>query len=669
MTRAQILVVEDEALVARGIQEKLQTLGYDVPAVVDSGADAVQLAGKLQPDLVLMDIRLMGEMDGIEAAGEIRDRFDIPVIYLTAYSDDETLQRAKITEPFGYIVKPFRAGELHSLVEMGLYRHSIEQRLRESEARYRSVVEDQTEFIVRWLPDGAQTFVNRSYCSYFGMSQDEALGTSFFSAFAEADRETLRRRIEAVTPENPLWTDERLVILSEGRKPWTQWTHRGLFDPRGCLLEFQSVGRDITDRVRAEEALLEAKRAAEQARDQEERRRQEAERRRQTAEVLADVLAALNSNQSLDEVLDLIVTHTRSLLDTRAVAVLRFDAESERCALQAAQGLPGDLLSETITLLGNEALKQAMVWHQPVAIPDVEAFLAREGDQTQYAEGETLLAAWAERYPTLLAVPIMVQGKVDGVMLLWYTNRRAFAEEDVELAALFGAQVALAIENARLRREAEQAAVAAERNRLAHELHDAVTQSLFSASLIAEVLPAVWERAPDEGRRGLQELRRLTQGALAEMRTLLLELRPAGLTEQTLGVLIRRLADATAARSRMHVTAKVSGECVLSNDVHIALYRITQEALNNISKHARASRANVSLSCLPEQVRLHISDDGRGLESGTIAPHQLGMEIMRERAKAIGASFRIESRPGQGTEITVVWPAASEMDAEKEERP
>ncbi len=660
MTRAQILVVEDEALVARGIQDKLLDLGYGVPALVDSGTAAVQKAGELRPDLVLMDIRLAGGMDGIEAAGQIRDRFDIPVIYLTAYSDEETLQRAKITEPFGYIVKPFRSSELHSLVEMGLYRHAMDQRLRESEARYRSVVEDQTEFIVRWLPDGTRTFVNQSYCSYFGVPQSEAFGTSFFSTFPKADREAFRKRIHSVTPESPWWIDERRVVLPDGKIAWNQWTHRGLFDARGRLLEFQSVGRDTTERVHAEEALREAKEAAEWAREQEERRRQEAERRRLIAEGLADVLAALNTDQSLDEVLDLIATHIRALLGPQAVVVLSHDAEHSGCIIRAAQGLPGGLLSEAVPLLGNRMLKDATVEQQPVAIADMGATLDDEGGQAQDTD-RALVSAWAERYPALLAVPVVVRDRTEGVMLLWYTGRRAFAEEDVELAALLSTQVALAMENARLRSEAEQAAVAAERNRLARELHDAVTQSLFSASLIAEVLPAVWERDVQEGRRGLRELRRLTQGALSEMRTLLLELRPAGLTEEKLSVLIRRLADATAARTRTRVAATVSGECTLSSEVHIALYRIAQEALNNISKHARASHASVSLLCEQERITLQISDDGQGFDPETIAPHHIGMEIMRERAEAIGARFEIESQPGQGTRITVIWPESGEM--------
>ncbi len=123
MTDAKILVVEDENIVALEIKKRLQKLGYIVPGVASTGEDAISKVEGILPDLVLMDIMLKGEIDGIHAAGEIRKRFNIPVIYLTAYSDEETLQRAKFTEPYGYILKPFEEDDLRTTIEIALYRH------------------------------------------------------------------------------------------------------------------------------------------------------------------------------------------------------------------------------------------------------------------------------------------------------------------------------------------------------------------------------------------------------------------------------------------------------------------------------------------------------------------------------------------------------------------
>jgi CheY-like chemotaxis protein len=125
MTDAKILVVEDENIVALEIKKRLQKLGYIVPGVASTGEDAISKVEGILPDLVLMDIMLKGEIDGIHAAGEIRRRFNIPVVYLTAYSDEETLQRAKLTEPYGYILKPFEEDDLRTTIEIALYRHQV----------------------------------------------------------------------------------------------------------------------------------------------------------------------------------------------------------------------------------------------------------------------------------------------------------------------------------------------------------------------------------------------------------------------------------------------------------------------------------------------------------------------------------------------------------------
>ncbi|MBU4259376.1 MAG: response regulator, partial [Desulfobacteraceae bacterium] len=123
MSDTRILVVEDEGIIAKDIKNILSFLGYSVIGIASSGEEAIEKAMEMHPDLVLMDIVLEGDMDGVKAAEHIRDRFDIPVVYLTAYSDDTTLQRAKITEPYGYILKPFQERELYTTIEMALYKH------------------------------------------------------------------------------------------------------------------------------------------------------------------------------------------------------------------------------------------------------------------------------------------------------------------------------------------------------------------------------------------------------------------------------------------------------------------------------------------------------------------------------------------------------------------
>jgi PAS domain S-box-containing protein len=213
-----------------------------------------------------------------------------------------------------------------------------------------------------------------------------------------------------------------------------------------------------------------------------------------------------------------------------------------------------------------------------------------------------------------------------------------------------------------LTRKAAEEAVAAERTRLAHDLHDAVTQTLFSASLIAEVIPDLWKLNPEEALKSTDELRQLTRGALAEMRTLLLELRPAALTQTRFQDLLKQLTEALIGRTRLPITLSVEGDRRLPPEVQVALYRIAQESLNNIIKYARATQVNVSIAQSPAGIHMEIIDNGLGFDQATAKPTSLGLRIMRERAEAIGAEWCINSTPGNGTRVSVTWTAAAQGD-------
>jgi two-component system nitrate/nitrite sensor histidine kinase NarX len=215
------------------------------------------------------------------------------------------------------------------------------------------------------------------------------------------------------------------------------------------------------------------------------------------------------------------------------------------------------------------------------------------------------------------------------------------------------------MENAHLYEQAEQTAIAGERNRLARELHDAVTQTLFSASLIADVLPTIWRRDAEEGMQNLEELRQLTRGALAEMRTMLLEMRPETLERANIKTLLTQLADAFVGRLRVPVDLEINGECELTHEVKLVFYRVAQEALNNIAKHSGARQVGIRLDCQPGQMSLLIKDDGLGFDPGSVPPDHLGIAIMRERAASIGASLKIESQIGQGTTVELDWKPVS----------
>ena len=175
-------------------------------------------------------------------------------------------------------------------------------------------------------------------------------------------------------------------------------------------------------------------------------------------------------------------------------------------------------------------------------------------------------------------------------------------------------QAAITLINAELYENAQTLAALQERQRLAQNLHDAVNQSLFSAGLIADVLPRLWDRDQDQARRSLDDLRRLTRAAQAEMRALLAELRPSALTDTDLGDLLHLLGNALSGRINIPVTVKVAQEVILPAEVQVAFYRVCQEALNNIAKHAKASQVDIDLKHEGTAIELRIRDDGKGFD-------------------------------------------------------
>lgn len=388
---------------------------------------------------------------------------------------------------------------------------------------------------------------------------------------------------------------------------------------------------DISKRRQAEEAL---RRYASELEQRVAERTQEIERRRRVAEGLRDILAVLNSARPLEEILDHIVLQGMTHLRPDAMAIYRHPTEEEQNGASAVDAGTGNGRPE-----------------ESASAPQGRLLAASKGLALDAHTG----IAQAGRYRSVLAVPLNVKGEIYGTICFYYYKPRTFSQEERDLAVAFADQAALAIENARLQEQVEQAAVSAERHRLARELHDSVTQTLFSASLIAEVLPILWEKKPEMARQRLQELRELTRGALAEMRTLLLELRPSALAEVDLPTLLQQLAEAAGARARIPVQVQVRGEGTVPPEVKQVVYRVAQEALNNVIKHAQASQARIELEMGSEGLVLSVYDEGRGFDPSQIPPGHMGLAIMRERAEAIGGLLHVMSRPGEGTTVRLQW--------------
>ena len=363
---------------------------------------------------------------------------------------------------------------------------------------------------------------------------------------------------------------------------------------------------------------------------------------------LNSVAEVVNRSMDLDEILRSALDRILQVMEIDAGGVYVIDEGKQHLELVAYKGLtPRDA-----TLIGRMAIGEGYAGRVVASgLPIVVDQIPAEYMAERFGNDPPDFHAAA-------SIPLASSGKALGAMFVTHRSQRRFSPQDIELLTSIGLQIGVAMENTQLIGQLKKAAAVEERQRLARELHDAVTQTLFSASLIAEVLPRIMERNPEEGRRRLEELRQLSRGALAEMRTLLMELRPAALVEAPLADLLRQLTEAFSGRARLPIDLSITGDpSALEPDVKIAFYRVAQEALNNVAKHSGATRAGISLEVSPDQVELTIVDNGVGFDPDGVGGDHLGVPIMRERVEAIGATLEIVSQPGQGTSVTATWQA------------
>ena len=265
---------------------------------------------------------------------------------------------------------------------------------------------------------------------------------------------------------------------------------------------------------------------------------------------------------------------------------------------------------------------------------------------------------------SMLMLRLHIGEQTIGTFVLYHNRVRRYRQSEIALAQTFADQAAIAIENARLHEESKRLAVSEERNRLARELHDSVAQSLSSIALISQALPRILQKDAEYAKERIERVTELARDAQAEMRGIILQLRPVSLQEEGLARALAKLTESFEAREQVSVQLRVDGDQRLPLSIEEALLRIAQEALNNVAKHARASQTWVHLRLDAKVAGLTVADDGRGFDVEQRQTDQgtLGMTSMRERAALLGGSIAFTSSPGNGTTVEVDIPVGAWLE-------
>lgn len=510
---------------------------------------------------------------------------------------------------------------------------------KEVERDYRNIFEATGDGLIVYRPEsGLVLEANPAACIMHGYPRQEFIGLDLTKIIHPDSHEALRECMQT-DPSDGIFETQLQHIRRDGEIFPAEW--RGTFfsfQGRPCIL---GIVRDVSKRIQDEKLL-----------------QRQIETRTHEQETLLAISHTLASTLELQP--GLILDQLREIIEYTHGGLFALE-DSSLVALAMRGPLQLELSSPfRIHLQGPEIMTALFNGYHPVRVPNLwnnssEARFLR----SLLADGASVLLQGMQSW---MWVPLAVKNRILGCVGVAHEEEDYFTAHHADLALSVANQAAITMVNAELYGHARTVAVLEERQRLARNLHDAVNQSLFSAGLIAEVLPRLWDRDQDLARQSLEDLCRLTRGAQAEMRALLAELRPSTLTDSNLDDLLRLLGNALSGRINIPVIVNATEEFTLPTDVQVAFYRVCQEALNNIAKHAKASKVEINLTKEGNEIEMYIRDDGQGFDPEETFSGHYGLGMMRERTEAIQAQLSISSRPGEGTELTVCWTIPTPME-------
>lgn len=617
----RILVVDDNQPQFIMIKNLLLAFRQDVQfEYAPNYRDALKAVDGERFDVFLIDYDLGGE-SGIELMKQLRrDGHDAPMILLTAHGSRDVDLQAMESGAVDYLDKgELRAAILERSIRYAVRYHESLRRIKESENRLRRVLGNIPTGV--FIAQGAAfAFVNDALCQMTGYTAEELFDYPVENLLGESVAAMLAQNTPA--GDAPRHSEMQFRAAS-GDVRWLQITlSRMQYEGEQSVL---GAVTDITERKIAE---------------------QHEQEQRTLAEALLDTSRAINSTLEIDEVLYRILDNLRYVIPHDVATITMIEDGYTRVV-----GYTGDLYEREIrkthlAIDDTPELRLLIENRAPLLIRDLQ-----DAPNVAMFKGLPNLRSY-------LSTPLIAADNVIGFINLLTSAPEFFDEAHADRLQIFANQVVGALQNAREYEKASEKAANDERQRLAHDLHDAVSQTLFSASVIAESLPRLRhnEAAFEEG---LRRISRMSRGALAEMRTLLLELRPQALVNTELDILLQHLVNAARSRIETEIDLVIHADTdkiILPSDVRVGFYRITQEALNNIIKHAQATKALIHVTDDAQQTVITITDDGRGFDPDVIPSDSLGLRIMQERAAKIELDLTIDSQPQAGSRISATYP-------------
>ena len=604
------MVVEDESLIAEYIRERLKDFGYTVPAMASSADEAVQQAACTPLDLVLMDIRLKEPMDGIAAARVLRERFNLPVIYLTGEADDATLEMAKATEPLGYLLKPIEEKRLYSTIEIALYKHRMESRLRRIERWFATTLKSIGDAVIVTDTTGLVTFMNPIAERLTAWKLNEATGKPASEVYRIMDADTraqIQTRVNEALQEGVVIGPSNRTILISRKGTETPIDDsaspiRGHGDKiTGVVLTF----RDVSERQRAEQALQES----------EERFRMLVEGVQDYAIYMLDPTGCVTSWN----------TGAERLLGYRSKEIISAQFSRFFAPQDVKRGRP----ERNLEFAKERERVEEEGWR-----------VRKDGSRFQ---ANVITTAVRDEHGRLIG----------------------FAQVTRDITGLKQAEKQLKDSREQLRALAAylQSVREEERTRIAREVHDELGQALTGLKMELAWLGKKFAEASHLPalrllRQKTKEMPDVVDGIISTVRKIATELRPGVLDDLGLEAAIEwQIQDFQKRTSIQCEFVSNLRDTRLSRDRATAVFRIFQETLTNITRHANATRVKIKLEAVNGKLMLEVQDNGKGVTARDLSgAKSLGLLGMRERAIMLDGEVNIIGRRGKGTTVGVRIP-------------